>query len=110
MADQQIQWVRVAAADDVESGSILGLVVNGQDIALYRIDGDEFYATDNICTHGQAFLSEGWLVDDCQVECPLHAGCFDIRTGKAVTPPVEEDIRTYPVRRDGDDILIGLPA
>jgi naphthalene 1,2-dioxygenase system ferredoxin subunit len=76
------------------------------EIALYRV-GDEFFATDNICTHAHAYLTDGFQ-EGCTIECPLHAGCFDIRTGKALTAPVTEDIRTYPVRVEGEDILVNL--
>jgi nitrite reductase/ring-hydroxylating ferredoxin subunit len=62
-----------------------------------------------VCTHGQAYLSEGWVTDDCQIECPLHAGCFDIRSGKAMGPPIEEDLRTYPVRIEAETIFVALP-
>ena len=67
----------------------------------------EFYATDDICTHAYASLSEGYIEDGC-VECPLHAGLFDIKTGKAQGVPVTEDIKTYPVRVEGENIYIEL--
>jgi nitrite reductase/ring-hydroxylating ferredoxin subunit len=67
----------------------------------------EILATDNICTHAFALLSDGWLDGDC-IECPLHAGRFDVRTGKALGPPVDEDIKVYPVRIVGDDIQVKL--
>jgi naphthalene 1,2-dioxygenase system ferredoxin subunit len=36
-------------------------------------------------------------------------GRFDIRTGEALTSPVEIDIPTYPVRVSGDSIEVCLP-
>ena len=65
------------------------------------------YATDDICTHEFASLAEGFVDGDC-IECPLHAGKFHIPTGKAMTAPVTEDIRTYPVKVEGDEIFINL--
>lgn len=85
---------------------VTGVNVDGVPIALYRL-GDEVFATHGICTHALAFLSDGW-VEDGKIECPLHQGQFDIRTGKALCLPVTEDLRVYPVKRDGDDILINL--
>lgn len=67
------------------------------------------FATDDICTHEFALLSEGWI-DGGTIECPLHGGTFEIRTGKAVAPPCTVDLKTYLVRRDGSVILIGVPA
>jgi nitrite reductase/ring-hydroxylating ferredoxin subunit len=97
-------WVTVAQRGDIADGEVLGVEVGDKSIALYSIDG-EIYATDNICTHAFAMLSDGWLDGDC-IECPLHAGRFDVRTGKALGPPVDQDIATYPVRIVGDDIQV----
>jgi nitrite reductase/ring-hydroxylating ferredoxin subunit len=73
-------------------------------IAVFNLDG-AFFAIDDICTHAFASLSEGYVEDSC-VECPLHAGLFDIKTGKAQGVPVTEDVATYPVRVDGEDIYV----
>jgi nitrite reductase/ring-hydroxylating ferredoxin subunit len=75
-------------------------------IAIYNVDG-ELYATEDTCTHGQASLSEGYL-DGGVVECPFHAGTFDVRTGRALTFPCTEPLKTYPVQRDGDDVFLDL--
>lgn len=101
-------WVRVAAVADVAEGNVLGVRVGERDIALYHLPGGEFRASDNICTHEYALLSEGWLEDGC-IECPLHAGRFDVRTGKAMCAPVETDLAVYEIKRDGDHLLVNLP-
>lgn len=72
----------------------------GVPIAVFNADG-EFYAVDDTCTHQDASLADGWL-EGCVVECPLHASCFDLRTGRPSGPPAKEPLRTYPVSvRDG---------
>ena len=99
-------WVRVAGRGDLASGEVIGVEAGGRSIAIY--DSDEgLFATDNICTHAYACLSDGWL-DGQTIECPLHAARFDIRTGKVLDPPATEDLKTYPVRLVGDDIEIRL--
>ena len=50
-----------------------------------------------LCTHEHAYLSDGVVVD-CVVECPFHQGRFDVRTGKALGPPVIEPLETYPTK------------
>jgi 3-phenylpropionate/trans-cinnamate dioxygenase ferredoxin component len=75
---------------------------------LYRSEG-EFFATDNRCTHAEALMSEGYLEDGC-IECPLHQARFDIRTGAALCAPATEPLRTYPVKREGEEIYIGAAA
>lgn len=99
-------WIRAAAASDVRADEPIGVSVGGRAIALYRVE-DEVFATDNHCTHGDALLSEGFQMDHC-IECPLHQGQFDIRTGEAMCAPVTEPIRVYPVRVDGDDVLVQI--
>jgi naphthalene 1,2-dioxygenase system ferredoxin subunit len=99
-------WVTVARRADLPAGQIKGVKVGKQEIALYNLDGD-YYATDNVCSHAYAQLSDGFI-ERGQIVCPLHAGCFDIKTGKAMEPPAEDDIRTFPVRLNGDEIQVAV--
>ncbi|MEX5720872.1 bifunctional 3-phenylpropionate/cinnamic acid dioxygenase ferredoxin subunit [Geodermatophilus maliterrae] len=64
-------------------------------IAVFNVDG-EFYAIDDTCTHQDASLADGWL-EGCTVECPLHASCFDLRTGEPSGPPAKTPVRTHAV-------------
>ena len=72
---------------DVPQDDVIGVVVAGRDIALYGVDG-EVFATDNICTHGHARLCEGFL-EGHEIECPLHQGRFDVRTGMPTCAPAD---------------------
>ena len=75
--------------------------IDGKPVALYLLDG-EVFATHGICTHALAFLADGF-VDGGTIECPLHQGIFDIRSGKALCSPVTQDLETYAVEvRDGE--------
>ena len=100
-------WVRVAAAADVAEGNVLGVRVGEREIALYHLPGGEYRASDNVCTHEYALLSDGWLEDGC-IECPLHAGRFDIRTGKAMCAPVDRGLAIFEVKVEGDALLVNL--
>jgi nitrite reductase/ring-hydroxylating ferredoxin subunit len=99
-------WHKAAGVGEVEDNGVIGVNVGGTDVALYRL-GNEFFATSNICTHAFAYLSDGW-VEDGRVECPLHQGLFDIRTGKATCAPLTRDIATYPVKVEGEDLLVEI--
>ena len=99
-------WVKAAALADLPADDALGVVVGGRELALYQVAG-EVFATDNRCTHGNALLSEGFLMDNC-IECPLHQGQFDVRTGEPLCAPVTVAIRTYPVMVEGAEILVDL--
>jgi 3-phenylpropionate/trans-cinnamate dioxygenase ferredoxin component len=98
-------WVRVAARADVAENTAKAVRVGDKEIALYHLPGGEFRATDNICTHEYAQLTDGWLEDGC-IECPLHAARFDIRSGKALCAPADVDLAVFEVKADGDDLLI----
>ncbi|MDP9994549.1 nitrite reductase/ring-hydroxylating ferredoxin subunit [Variovorax boronicumulans] len=65
-------------------------------LAVFRVDG-EVYVTDAACTHGRAWLTEG-AQQGHHVQCPLHGGVFDIRTGAGLSPPCTVALRTYPAR------------
>ncbi|CAM3692561.1 non-heme iron oxygenase ferredoxin subunit [Bordetella tumulicola] len=99
------QWIRVADYTDVHEEDTLGVGVGDLPICLYKLNG-EIYATDNQCTHGDADLSEGLIQDGCEIECPLHEGRFDIRSGKAVSAPCTENLRSYPARVEDGGIYI----
>ena len=90
------EWHDAADADAVVEDEVLGCVVAGLPVALFRVKG-EVFALHDLCSHGFARLSEGYVEDDC-VECPLHQGLVDIRTGAARTAPISEPVRSIPAR------------
>ncbi len=99
-------WIDAAALDDVPPGDVIGVNVAGKDIALYAVDG-EVFATDNICTHGHARMSDGFL-EGREIECPLHQGKFDVCTGKALCAPLTENIKTYAVKIEAMRVMLKL--
>ena len=98
------KWVAVAPRAALADGAMLGVEVGNHTIAVYIVDG-ELYATDNTCSHAFAVLTDG-LLDGDIVECPLHGGCFNVKTGEGQGDPVTEDIKTYPVRVVDDNIEV----
>jgi naphthalene 1,2-dioxygenase ferredoxin component len=100
------EWIDAAAVDDVPQDDVIGMIVAGRDMALYNAGG-EIFATDNICTHGQARLCEGFL-EGHEIECPLHQGKFDVRTGQPTCAPVTEAIRSYPVKIEGGRVYLAI--
>lgn len=103
------EFVRVAGKSEIAEGACIGVRVKDKEIAVYHLPGGEFRATDNVCSHEYALLSEGWVENGC-IECPLHAAQFDIRTGKAMSAPADEDIAVYEVKVEGEDLLVALPG
>ena len=101
------KWIKIANISDVEEDEVILITSENYSLTLYKIKG-EFYATDNICTHGNACLTEGYL-DGNIIECPRHQGRFNVKTGKALCSPVTTDIRTYPCRlKNISDVEVNL--
>ncbi len=65
-------------------------------IAVFHTDDGEVFAIDDTCTHQDASLADGWL-EGCEIECPLHASRFDLRTGAVDEPPAKLPVRTHEV-------------
>jgi naphthalene 1,2-dioxygenase ferredoxin component len=99
-------WIDAGAVADVPEGDVISVHVGGKEIALYEVEG-EVFATDNICTHGQARMSDGFL-EGREIECPLHQGKFDVCTGAALCAPLTENIKTYAVRIENMRVMLKL--
>ena len=99
-------WIDVLALDAVPEADVTAVIVGGKEIALYEVEG-EVFATDNLCTHGAARMSDGFL-EGREIECPLHQGRFDVCTGKAMCAPLTENIRVYPVRIENKRVFLNM--
>ena len=99
------RWTRVAAVKDLKEGEMMAVKAEGQEIVLGH-QNSQYFAMDLWCTHTFTLLDQGTL-DGWELECPLHEGRFDIRTGEAVQLPAEEPLNVYSVKVEGEDILVG---
>ncbi len=108
MASSAGVWIEAFSADSLEPEDADKIDHDGKCIAIFNLDG-EFFATGGICTHEHAFLSEGY-VDGETVECPLHQGLFNIRTGQALSSPVTVGLRTYKTKVEDGLIYVFIEA
>ena len=99
--------IQVCTVGDINEGGMLGVDIGSDRIAVYRV-GDAYFATPDICTHGQSSLSEEGELDGFVIECGWHMGRFDIRTGGVLARPCTEPLRTYPITVDGNGIFIEI--
>jgi len=104
--DAILNWTDAAAETDVADGACLGVRVGGTPVALVR-EGHKIYALHDLCTHGAARLSDGFVENGC-IECPLHQGLFDLATGAPRSAPITHAVKTYPARCIGGRIEIAL--
>jgi naphthalene 1,2-dioxygenase ferredoxin component len=100
------EYVRVAKVEDIPSGEALQVEANGETLALIRVDGEVFCIND-ICTHEHAHLSEGFC-EGYEIECPLHGSIFDVRSGEVKSLPATEDVKTYEVKVEDGEVLVGI--
>ena len=99
-------FARACALSEVPTDEALGVTVGSVDVAVAR-NGDEVFALQDLCSHAAVALSEG-EVADCTVECWLHGSRFDLRTGKPSGLPATRPVPVYPVKIEGDDVLVSV--
>ena len=98
------RFVEVARTSQIPEGGVMGVEVEGKNLALVNLRG-EIYALDDSCPHQAGPLSEGQIVGE-EIECPWHRSCFDIRTGRVTRDPALEGVATYQVRLTGDAVEV----
>jgi len=98
--------VRVCSQAEIAPESVKAFEVGDKRLAVYNLEG-QIYVTDDECTHASASLADGFL-EDGVIECALHAGAFDVRTGEVKAPPCAFALRTYKVELRGDDVYVDL--
>ncbi len=100
------EFVRVGAVTELDEGIPKRVVIDDTPISIVRSHG-EVYAIHDVCSHANVSLSEG-EVEDTTIECWLHGSRFDLRSGKPTGPPATKPVPVYPVKIEGDDILVSL--
>ncbi len=99
-------WMRACALSALADESALKVELGGGPVCIARSNG-EVYAIDDVCSHADVALSEG-DVEDGTVECWLHGSRFDLRTGEATSLPATQPVPVYPVKVEGDEILVDV--
>ncbi|AET90763.1 ferredoxin [Burkholderia sp. YI23] len=95
-------WTTVCRVNDLKPDTAFATEVGDKAVAIYLVE-DRYFATDNVCPHAYALLSDGWL-EGKEIECPLHGARFDIETGALLEGPAECGLQTYPVRVLRDEV------
>jgi 3-phenylpropionate/trans-cinnamate dioxygenase ferredoxin subunit len=103
---------RLCALSEVPEDGSLQVQLPDIDVAVVRLEG-ELYALEDRCSHADVPLTDGEVeeVDGVPtIECALHGSCFDLRTGEPTNLPATEPVPVYPVRVEGDDVLVDVDA
>jgi 3-phenylpropionate/trans-cinnamate dioxygenase ferredoxin subunit len=100
------EFRKACAVADVPADGAVCATVGGIDVALVN-SGGEIYAVNDTCSHAEVSLSQG-EVDGGEIECWLHGSRFDLRSGLPTGLPATEPVPVYPVKIDGDDVLVDV--
>lgn len=95
----------VATRDEVRPGVPLRIRLAGRRLLLVRTPDDRLHAVDEFCSHEEATLANGAVKDGC-IACPLHGSRFDLATGRPLEAPATEPLRVYPVKVEGNQVLV----
>ena len=101
-------YVRAAHTGELKPGKKKMVQIGDEYILLVNLGGS-YYAVEGMCPHADAELSYGQLYGD-ELVCPVHGSTFDVKTGDVLSPPAASGLTVYPVRVEGDEILIGPPG
>ncbi|MGV4985279.1 non-heme iron oxygenase ferredoxin subunit [Streptomyces sp. NPDC001709] len=99
-------FVRVCGLSELAEDTPKRVEIDSTPVSVVKTEG-EVFAIYDICSHANVSLSEG-EVEDCQIECWLHGSAFDLRTGKPSGLPATRPVPVYPVKIEGDDVLVSL--
>jgi Na+-transporting NADH:ubiquinone oxidoreductase subunit F len=102
-------WMEVCESHLLRKEDVLRFDHDQKTYAIYRTADSKFYATDGLCTHGNAHLADG-MVKGTLIECSKHNGRFDIRDGSPQRLPVCVGLKTYPVRESHGKLLVDLTS
>lgn len=100
------EWIKVVPLSAFEKYNGV-VVIEHEDvrIAIFKLENG-FYAIQDECSHAEAYLSEGRVVNGCEIECPLHGARFDLRDGKNLSFPAVTPVTAYPTRVEDGNVFV----
>ncbi len=103
-----MSWTRIADLTDLPEGRGVRVDIGGHRIALFRL-AEDVYALGDRCSHADASLAEGPVIDGC-VECPRHGSEFNLIDGTPASLPATRPVPVYQTRVEDGVLFIDLEA
>ncbi|MER8395311.1 MocE family 2Fe-2S type ferredoxin [Mesorhizobium sp. M1340] len=100
-------WIKALNVTDVPKNDVKRWDYGTKSFAIFRTADDQCYATADACTHENARMSDGFVMNHT-IECPRHAGSFDFRTGEALNPPACINLKTYATKIEDGVIYVDV--
>ena len=98
---------KVGRKEDFPEGKARAVEVNGLSIVICHVEGGEFYAVEDRCSHDDEELG-GAELEGCEIVCPRHAARFDVRDGTVSAPPAIYPIDTYEVTVRHGEVFVEI--
>jgi 3-phenylpropionate/trans-cinnamate dioxygenase ferredoxin component len=98
------EFVPALKVADLADGAMVSVDLKGTHVLVAKIGG-EVSALSGICTHEEADLGLGFVIED-RVVCPLHLSQFDLKTGQVMNPPAEVPLKRFNVKIEGGTIFV----
>lgn len=100
-------FINIGALDEFPDEGMRQVMVRGEPLGIYRV-GESVYAIHDVCTHEEAFLTDGEFdADDCEVECPRHGSRFNVANGDVRILPATRPVASYQVKLEQGNVLVG---
>ena len=103
-----IEYIPVADATDIELGHSVSVNVNGTNILICNTE-EGFFAVQDMCTHELVPLCGGYIQGSL-ISCPLHGAVYDLKSGEVMAPPAFEDLQTFKLKIEGTSISVESPT
>ena len=101
-----MEFVKAARRSDLRNRRATLIKVDGEEIALWLIDG-KMYAIGNVCPHQHFSLLHQGTLDGILVTCPMHGWTFSLADGHSINGSGRAKI--YQVKVEGEDVLVEKP-
>eukprot|EP00560_Eucampia_antarctica_P008624 CAMPEP_0197826668 /NCGR_PEP_ID=MMETSP1437-20131217/3589_1 /TAXON_ID=49252 ORGANISM="Eucampia antarctica, Strain CCMP1452" /NCGR_SAMPLE_ID=MMETSP1437 /ASSEMBLY_ACC=CAM_ASM_001096 /LENGTH=1041 /DNA_ID=CAMNT_0043427197 /DNA_START=327 /DNA_END=3452 /DNA_ORIENTATION=- len=106
-------WIKVGKTSDFAANVGAAILYGQTQLAVFNnAKRGEWYVTQNMCPHKQAFVLSQGIVGDSEgvpkVACPLHKKQFSLEDGAQIDGDL--NLITFEVKIDKDDVLVNLPA
>lgn len=99
------EFKKATKLDELQENEVIGIEIDGKAIALYR-EGDQVYATSDICTHEACVISENHQIEGKEVECLCHGSRFNFETGENTGPPATENLPVYKTKIENGEVFV----
>jgi nitrite reductase (NADH) large subunit len=114
-ANSQKAWVEVGEVSDFLPNVGTPILYGDSQLAVFNNkEKGEWYCTQNMCPHKQAFVLSQGIIGDAnatpKVACPLHKKSFNLENGEQIGGDDNLNILTFPVKLEGNKVLAELPA